>query len=209
LAWALRHAGRADEGLAAVRRAATIQPDDPRTRTELGDELTVAGDVDAARAEFEWVVEQAEIRPPTDTFSRAMVAWAQLNLGRHEDAATNLATALADATKLDLDPEVKLFDLGLNWLLAGHIQDGEDSYDEAFNLLDHALSADSTSGADGVPERALSSRGPLAVAIHDLETFLAVGRLDRTPEVTRVLAELREGLRQRPLPADIAAPVPS
>lgn len=157
--------------LAAYRRAAELEPDEPRWSYLLGRLLAIEGtDLEAAVERFERVVELAPEYVP----ARQRLADVQVRRGRLERAEVEYRRALA------LDPGFARAHLGLGQVLLARA--GAAGADESRHLLEEAVThlerARELAPADGTPLAPLS------------QAYLRLGREEEAREAARRSREL-------------------
>ncbi len=90
LGMALLATGEAEEGLAALKRGAELDPDEPSVHHNLGNLYLATGRLDDAHAAFT----RAHDLDPGDPDNLAALATTQLNLGQSDDALRSFTRAL-------------------------------------------------------------------------------------------------------------------
>jgi len=111
LGTSLARAGRIDEGVTALRTAASIEPSDAAIRADLGSVLAAAGRPQDALAEFQ----AARAIEPSSPLHHTNIGSALLQLGRPEEAIGSLTSAIR------LDPMLTdaYHNLGIAYALTG------------------------------------------------------------------------------------------
>jgi Flp pilus assembly protein TadD len=110
--------GRLDEAIDSHRKAVELAPNDHLARSNLGDALWIAGNIDEAREVFETAEKLATSAlqvNPNDPYSQIDLAWISAMLDKHSDARALIEQARA--AELD-DPYLHYID-GLVLLRSG------------------------------------------------------------------------------------------
>jgi Flp pilus assembly protein TadD len=177
LGWALENIGAtsAMHAQEAYRKALGLQPDDPFAHKGLANALRIAGDRDAAAAEYGHALALFRKRPQDQDFL-PQEGWCLYSLGDYHNAIDHLRRATSQ--KADLSDYL---DLALCLLCADRRAEGRAAYYEAIERV--------------VQVDVRHQRGLLHVASEDLREALEEGRISvENSEVAEVLEMLEDAL---------------
>ena len=170
--WALENTDppRAEQSRAAYQTAVDLKQDNFWALKGLANALRLAGEEEAARAKYQWLIDQLLAAEKVEKWDYSLLAWCYYSSGEYAEAVQWLRRSL------DYEPEdlSVLFDLALCTVCLGDDAQAVSLYEQ---------------GVEKINERQpLGRRGPLHVARTDLlEAVTELPSLTRSPAIQEIL----------------------